>query len=320
MFTVGAPAAHATTTHWFSDAFYASTGSVLVDMYYDDAGNTYEAVTVHNNLVDSNHCVEGWVDIWLSRHRPANPFTACRNSGGSYYSGLLPLHWPRSDSLSPNAAVPMSAFTNTTHVKLAVCAVNTNYGASGDNWMQRDPLTCQQYPGNNVGALNTTGNTYTQISWQDINNLPWPNGTSFDMRPEYVNRGNIDLLGTDTHLNTGEMLVSWDGNHKVVMQSDGNLVVYNDIPGHGAIWASASCHVAGFGFATSGSYATLQSGDGNFVVYGPSAASWASANGNSCPPFGSFGGGGQYLKMQNDGNLVEYYTGGSLWNSGTGGR
>jgi hypothetical protein len=93
---------------------------------------------------------------------------------------------------------------------------------------------------------------------------------------------------------------------RLVMQTDGNLVLYRNSDGK-ALWASnTSGHP--------GAYATMQS-DGNLVVYKPGGgALWAT---------GTNGHTGAYALVQNDGNLVVYKpgggptTGGALWATGT---
>jgi SpoIID/LytB domain protein len=95
-------------------------------------------------------------------------------------------------------------------------------------------------------------------------------------------------------LAAGASATSVNGSTRLVMQTDGNLVLYN-----GAAqprWAS--------GTFTPSSRAVVQS-DGNFVVYRPSgAAAWAA---RVYSP-------GAYLVVQDDGNAVLYSTAGTaLW-------
>ena len=93
---------------------------------------------------------------------------------------------------------------------------------------------------------------------------------------------------------------------RLVMQPDGNLVVYRNSDGKG-IWSSGT-------YGHAGAYAYMQS-DGNLVVYksggGPSTggAGWST---------GTYGHSGAHAIMQNDGNFVVYSSGGTaLWSSGT---
>ncbi|WP_435271365.1 hypothetical protein [Streptomyces sp. 1222.5] len=87
---------------------------------------------------------------------------------------------------------------------------------------------------------------------------------------------------------------------RLVMQSDGNLVMYRNRDG-AAIW---STHTSGH----SGAYAVMQT-DGNFVVYDAgSQPLWSTHTaGNS----------GAWANMQDDGNFVIYKGSTALWNSGT---
>jgi RHS repeat-associated protein len=85
-------------------------------------------------------------------------------------------------------------------------------------------------------------------------------------------------------LGTNQSIWSEDGQFRLIMQTDGNLVIYGP---SGVVWASN----------TSGANCRLVlQGDGNLVIYnGNNVATWASAT--SGRPSGS-------LVMQNDGNLV----------------
>ena len=97
----------------------------------------------------------------------------------------------------------------------------------------------------------------------------------------------------------------------LVMQKDGNLVMYRKRDGK-AVWSSGTS-------GHPGAYAVMQP-DGNFVVYrkgsgaNPDVALWSS---------GTWGHPGAYAIMQDDGNFVVYRKGGSssaggaLWSSGT---
>ncbi|MFH9350404.1 hypothetical protein [Kitasatospora sp. NPDC017646] len=90
-------------------------------------------------------------------------------------------------------------------------------------------------------------------------------------------------------------------NYELAMQSDGNLVIYNNIAT--PIWSSGTWN-------HSGATAKFQP-DGNFVIYGygGSPALWAS---------NTYGNSGATLVFQQDGNLVIYGPGHQpLWNTGT---
>lgn len=83
-------------------------------------------------------------------------------------------------------------------------------------------------------------------------------------------------------LRIGDRLVSPNGEYRLVMQGDRNLVLYG--PG-GALWNRAG-----------GSRAVMQ-GDGNFVLYDGGTAKWST---------GTAGNAGAFLIVQTDGNLVVY--------------
>ncbi len=97
-------------------------------------------------------------------------------------------------------------------------------------------------------------------------------------------------ISEGTTLNPGQILYSPSRNHELVMQYDGNLVLYNVTNG-AALWNSGTS-------GNAGAYAAFQT-DGNFVIYGANGkALWSSStNGTSY---------GQYLAVQDDGNMVIY--------------
>ena|SRR5689334_22004122 len=68
-----------------------------------------------------------------------------------------------------------------------------------------------------------------------------------------------DTLIAETNLTAGQNLVSRNGVYSLVMQTDGNLVLYYLSPGSNAV-------PTGFSSGRGGSYARMQM-DGNFVVY-----------------------------------------------------
>ena len=110
---------------------------------------------------------------------------------------------------------------------------------------------------------------------------------------------NCGALLPGESLAVGASRSSCDGRFGLVMQGDGNLVLYQN--GVGALWWTGT---------NSGQAAVMQT-DGNFVLYSASQALWSS---------NSWGHPGATLAIQNDGNLVVYSGGIPLWNSQTGGR
>lgn len=107
-----------------------------------------------------------------------------------------------------------------------------------------------------------------------------------------------DRLLAGERLNTGQQMVSRGGLYRLVMQANGNLVVYS---GATALWNTAT--------GGQGASALVNQTDGNLVVYrNGAAATWASST-NGAP---------LRLVMQTDGNLVLYNgSGTAVWASGS---
>jgi hypothetical protein len=96
-----------------------------------------------------------------------------------------------------------------------------------------------------------------------------------------------------------QSLKSCDGRFKLIMQSDGNLVLYMS---GDPLWATGTNGGDG--------YAMWMQTDGNFVLYNPyQKPLWAAGTNKHA---------GATLHIQDDGNLVVYGPGGkALWSSGT---
>lgn len=109
------------------------------------------------------------------------------------------------------------------------------------------------------------------------------------------------ILKPGEALLAGQNKLSCDGRFSLVMQGDGNLVLYQ---GSKALWNSATN-------GRGGQRAVMQT-DGNFVVYSSGgAALWNS---------GTAGLPGGTLLLQNDGNLIVWHNQFPRWRSNTGGR
>jgi hypothetical protein len=105
-----------------------------------------------------------------------------------------------------------------------------------------------------------------------------------------------DTLWANETLYPGGYLVSHSGAYRLVLQTDGNLVVYGS---GGATWSSNT--------AGSGTTRAVMQGDGNLVAYdGGGRAVFATGTNSS---------GANALVMQDDGNLVEYAPGRAVWAS-----
>lgn len=92
--------------------------------------------------------------------------------------------------------------------------------------------------------------------------------------------------------------MSPDGRFQLVMQADGNLVLYRDGP-H-AVWSTAT---------TGANMRAVLQVDGNFIVGNPAGVHWVT---------GTQGLDGAVLRLQDDGNLVLYYAGRAVWSLGSG--
>jgi parallel beta-helix repeat protein len=97
----------------------------------------------------------------------------------------------------------------------------------------------------------------------------------------------------------GQQEVSCNGSFRLLLQTDGNLVLYE---GGTPLWASNT--------RGDGSAEAIMQTDGNFVIYNASGASvWST---------GTNGNGDAAMVVQNDGNLVMYSSSGTvLWASNT---
>jgi hypothetical protein len=111
-------------------------------------------------------------------------------------------------------------------------------------------------------------------------------------------------LGPGESLFEGDSLLSPNGNYQLILQMDGNLVLYpinNGITGQ-HLWASGTSNQSG---GPQISHAIMQSADGNFVIYDTSGnAPWCT---------GSVGE-NSHLVVQDDGNVVIYHP---IWSTQT---
>jgi PASTA domain-containing protein len=109
----------------------------------------------------------------------------------------------------------------------------------------------------------------------------------------------MNRLQANQKLNVNDQLVSNNGKTRLIMQADGNLVLYrNDGK---ALWASDT-------WGKPVNVAIMQD-DGNFVCYAPGVAYWSTD---------TWGHPGAYVILQDDGNLVVYSSSNSpLWASNT---
>jgi CHAP domain len=117
-------------------------------------------------------------------------------------------------------------------------------------------------------------------------------GLGLAVAPPAIAAAGTDTLWRGETLQTNQLLRSKDGRFRLIMQGDGNLVLYGP---NGAAWDSKT--------SGSGARAIMQ-GDGHFVVYTGSTATFAT---------GTAGTPSDALVVQNDGNLVIYGGGRAQW-------
>ena len=119
--------------------------------------------------------------------------------------------------------------------------------------------------------------------------------------------GSGNQLPAGQRLASGQQLSSASGRFHLLLQSDGNLVLYDGTPGQNPISATSTWNLPADRRPT---HADMQT-DGNFVLYNDAnQAAWATGTvGTFINP---------YLEVQDDGNLVIYHNGRTpIWGSGT---
>jgi hypothetical protein len=121
---------------------------------------------------------------------------------------------------------------------------------------------------------------------------------AFDMRYTTSTVPSCGVLNAGSTLWHGQTLSSCDGRFALVMQNDGNLVLYQSGT---PLWATGTNGMGG--------YDAVMQNDGNLVVYTQSGTPlWAS---------NTVGDSGAWLDLQDDGDLVIYQNGIARWSSGT---
>jgi len=220
----------------------------------------------------------------------------------------------------------MTAYTNTGVSKSKVMLVD-NYSNTPGGWaFGRDGVSADQWraaikkrvgaagkvgfagyisyawEGNNGQSTSDVRQSFTSaysgfpVSSNDNNNNNNSNNTQPPPPPQQ--QGGTGGMQSGQSIAQPGSVKSLDGRFNLVLQTDGNLVLYYE--GHGALW-STSTNGAGHTLA-------MQT-DGNLVLY--NAASQAVWNSKT------YGHPGATLSVQNDGNLVVYGGSTPLWSSNT---
>jgi hypothetical protein len=114
-----------------------------------------------------------------------------------------------------------------------------------------------------------------------------------------------DALIAPQELPVNGSLFSSNGRYQLILQNDGNLVIYDlQVNHHPAKWASGTN-----GKAVS---KAIMQDDGNFVIYGFPNAVWAT---------GTFNQPGAWIILTDEGNLmVIRQIRNAIWSSGTAGQ
>ncbi len=163
--------------------------------------------------------------------------------------------------------------------------------------------------GNPLWGSGTNGQNLANLTVQSdgnvvINNTNgasiWATGTGSHATYTYYGS---DRVAQGQQLPSGNFIVSSDKRYALLMQTDGNLVVYS--AGYHSIWGSGTN-------GNSGAHLLLQN-DGNMVIY--------SSSGNPLWGSNTVGQNLAYLLIQTDGNLVAYTTGNTpIWATNTSGK
>lgn len=152
-------------------------------------------------------------------------------------------------------------------------------------------------------ASNTENRPLSFLNVQDDGNLViyqlrpvWDSGTWSTPFTQSDNMGGSLFNGAE--LGIGDSISSGNGEYRLVMQGDSNLVLYRNSDNQ-SLWASNS--------QGSGAIRAVMQGDGNFVLYNAAnQAVWATNTENKP---------GSILYLQNDGNLV-VYSPHAIWEKG----
>ena len=174
----------------------------------------------------------------------------------------------------------------------------TTGGAKGDHALLQPNgnLVLISSTGQTLWSSNSAGTGCPSLDLQRDGNLVIYDPST----PAAFTKGLVDKLPSGQKLEPGWLLYAPNGFYYVEMQTDGNLVLRNDVGT--ALWSSGTA-------GNAGAYAILQT-NGNFVVY--------SAAGKALWSTDTTGDNGATLAMQDDGNLVLYTTSGAApWSSKT---
>jgi prepilin-type N-terminal cleavage/methylation domain-containing protein len=192
-----------------------------------------------------------------------------------YMSGVTP-------TIVPNATPPTSQNFFMYQIQAPVLQTNSNYTF----------IVNVYWPDLNSNSVN---NACAASTLSNCDNISVPYRTA--VNPSAVVTLPATILASGGSLSVNQKLTSPNNQYYLIMQGDGNLVLYTaaNVP----LWASNTG-------GTPSTLALMQKGDGNFVVYTASGSpTWASnTSGNP----------GAYLSLNNNGVLAIYTASGTiLW-------
>lgn len=243
-------------------------------------------------------CVELSMRYLYSAYGVA-PYSANGNQVVANYSGTTLNKVSNGSGIVPVPGDVISFNASSAAGHTAVVASSNVSGGAGTIYILQ-----QNYGGNGYGNSNDLiPETVSGYTLQDVYGMH-PTGW---LHSGWGGVGNATFLGTDTlitgqtmHANT--YLASANALYALMMQSDGNLVLYH---GSSALWASNTGGHAGASL-------TVQ-GDGNIVIYSSSGSALWSTH--------TMGQATNVFVVQSDGNVVAYDTSNkAVWASGTGGN
>ncbi len=155
-----------------------------------------------------------------------------------------------------------------------------------------------------TGAAATETQHFAYNARGELRSVARSGGTNDGFKSAYTlnsaaNRSRVVARDVRVWLGAGASIWSQDGRFQLIMQTDGNLVLYGPT---GALWWTSS---------NGPGRTMLFQSDGNVVVYGPTGPVWAINQQNW----------GAEMTLQNDGNLVIRAEDGRIvWQTGAGGH
>lgn len=290
----------------------------------DELASTAQAVTCpprmrvfpvgasHNIGYDSRTCGTGTCQISCPDQ---NANSDWNGPGGHHGIDVFAFHRAPLVAVADGRVVAVSTPSSTSGLRVRIrdaCGWEYYYGH-----MDQAVVSLNQTvtAGQLIGYMGRTGTWSTHLHFNvspdgryssDINPFNLLNGTSATAcaapptpapTPTPAPAG-CGALGSGAALGQNQGVTSCDGRFTLMMQGDGNLVLYQS--GVGAIWSSRTN-------GTGADTAVMQT-DGNFVLYRQGTAVWHTY---------TYGRPGAWLAVQSDGNVVVYQGSTPRWSSGT---